>query len=93
MDKKYLDKVLDQLVSETKITDFDKGHEAYIDAPFRTGGFLTARHMLYSAYWKYCKHCKNVYGLNEEEVLYVWEEYSRIIKDKIFVEYGFTNQY
>ena len=93
MDKKYLDKVLEQLVSETKITDFDKGYEAYIDAPFRTGGFLTARHMLYSAYWKYCKHCKNVYGLNEEEVLYVWEEYSRIIKDKIFVEYGFTNQY
>ena len=27
MDKKYLDKVIDQLLSETKIMDFDKGYE------------------------------------------------------------------
>ena len=93
MDKKFLDKVVGQLVSETKITDFDKGYEAYISVPFRPGGFLTARNILYSTYWKYHVHCRDVYGLNPDETLYVWGEYEKIIKEKIFVKYGFTNQY
>ena len=31
----------------------------------------------------FLKHCKEVYGLNEQEIEYVWKEYRDIINDKI----------
>ena len=94
MDKKFLNKVVDQIIGETKI-DYDK-EEIYF--PFDPDLFtfyyiMTGVIVEDLVIDKFFHHCKNVYGLNEEEILYVWEEYSRIIKDKIFVEYGFTNQY
>jgi len=29
------------------------------------------------------KYCKDIYGLTEEEIKYVWKQYKDIIKDKI----------
>ena len=82
MDYKFLDKVVDQIVRETRIdynelsptlyTPFSSNHPNF---PFKYSSLV----LLYS----FTKHCKEVYGLNEDEVNYVWDEYKNIIKDKI----------
>ena len=84
MDKNYLDKVLDQIVRETEI-DYVK---ETVYTPFTSfplfyspisSSFLSRSYSpsLFS------RHCKEVYGLNEDEIDYVWKEYKKIIKDKI----------
>jgi hypothetical protein len=76
MDKRFLDKVVDQIVSETTI-DYD---EETIYYPFLPpSGFLLSS--LYSPFvlYNFWQHCKNIYGLNEEEIIYVWEKYRKII--------------
>jgi hypothetical protein len=81
MDNSFLDKVVDQIVSETKM-----GHDkSVIDPPFYTS-FPSHLFFVQSTTFlptTFSTHCKNVYGLNEEEILYVWNEYKKIIKDKI----------
>ena len=83
MNKKFLDKVLDQIVSETEI-DYDK-KEIYL--PFFHSLFSFYHLFLFlstiSLPGSFYKHCKNIYGLNDDEVDYVWEEYRNIIKDEI----------
>jgi len=85
MDNKYLDKVLDQLVRETEI-DYDRGviksHFFLIHSYFRSSFF----HLILSSPlhpFSFSNHCRDVYGLNEEETEYVWKEYKDIIIDKI----------
>ena len=76
MDKRYLDKVIDQIVSETEIdyekekvyTTFSFPHPTFDSSPFS---------------YIFTTHCKEVYGLNYEETEYVWNEYTQIINDKI----------
>ena len=81
MDKKFLDKVVDQIVSETMV-DYEK-ERAYTPF-FYSSSIPSLFHLLFYHYRSpFTKHCKNVYGLNKEETEYVWEEYRRIIKDKI----------
>ena len=75
MDYKFLDKVIDQIVSETTI-DYDKGR---IYTPFPSSfKFFISSYLL-----SFIKHCEDVYGLNEQEIDYVWNEYKDIINDKI----------
>ena len=84
MDNKFLDKVLDQIVSET-IVDYDKEE---IQFPFFLSRFPLAR-ILYPHFPLpfplpfFSEHCKEVYGLNDDEVEYVWKEYRNIIIYKI----------
>ena len=90
MDYKFLDKVLDQIVRETRI-DYDKGE---IQFPFlllfsvSLSSFVSLLRSSFfrplSGYFLYfSESCKNIYGLNEEEIEYVWDKYRNIIKDKI----------
>jgi hypothetical protein len=95
MNKKFLDKVLDQIVSETEI---DYGRKV-IETPFllisSSRSYLCSFSSSYSlplsffplfhstCFSSFLKHCKEVYGLNEQEIEYVWEEYKQIIIDKI----------
>ena len=91
MDKRFLDKVIDQIVSETEI---DYGRKV-IETPFPLSYFIShhfysfpSRLFLFlsflsSSFSSFLKHCKEVYGLNEQEIEYVWEEYKQIIIDKI----------
>ena len=76
MDKKYLDKVVDQLVRETRI-DYDEG---WLYTPFSS---LPSYISLFLPPHYFSHHCNNVYGLNKHEIEYVWNEYRKIIKDKI----------
>ena len=85
MDKKFLNKVLDQIVSETRI-DYEWGEiqipfsDLSIDIPHS----LLLHHLDFHPFlFLFSDHCKNVYGLNKEETEYVWEEYKHIIIDKI----------
>ena len=88
MDYKFLHKVVDQIVSETRI-DYEKEEIQFpfSSRPFslRRPRFLTPLLSLHSPLpiFSFSDHCKDVYGLNEEETMYVWKEYREIIKDKI----------
>ena len=81
MENNYLDKVVDQLVSETKI-DYDE--ERFLPPPFTIPSpFYHLFCSPFSPYPTFIIHCKNIYGLNKQEIRYVWSEYMDIIKDKI----------
>ena len=82
MDKNYLHKVLDQIVSETTIDYRERGKIFtpflfdFLSIPLLSSHFSSYRS-------NFTKHCRNIYGLNKEEIEYVWNEYRQIIKDKI----------
>ena len=88
MDTKFLNKVVDQIVSETTI-DYDEGrlytpfspisyHFSYLISFLQSP--ICYRPLLHRLLRI---HCKNIYGLNDDEVNYVWNEYKEIIIDKI----------
>ena len=79
MDKKFLDKVVDQIISET-IMDYDR---KVIETPFFFSSFSSFSHLSSILLFLFTDHCRDVYGLNDNEVKYVWVEYIQIIKDKI----------
>ncbi len=76
MDKKFLDKVVDQIVGETKITKGKYGH-FIIHAPFSVSS--TNIVFLHHQKLKFWDHCKNVYGLNDDEIEYAWERYNSLL--------------
>ena len=88
MDKEYLNKVIDQLVSETRI-DYDKERVNVPYSPVSPISFPSFHPLLpyLSSYslspFPFFEHCESVYGLNEEETRYVWNEYVQTIKDII----------
>lgn len=80
MDKRFLDKVVDQIVYETRM-DHDEGR---MYTPF-SSFIVPLSYFLSSSFFDkaFSKHCKNVYGLKGyKEVKYVWKKYKEIIKDK-----------
>ena len=90
MDYKYLDKVIDQIVSETMVN----GETERIKTPFRHLSYsfllhfqlptnLLASSKTSALLSSFSDHCKKVYGLNKDEVGYVWDKYVQIFRDKI----------
>ncbi len=89
LENKFLNRVVDQLVSETTI-DYER---ELISSPFsRPSGarftFISSYNsmffsLIHPSFLYFIKHCEDVYGLNWEETRYVWEEYKQIIIDKI----------
>jgi len=82
--KDYLNKVVEQLVSETTI----EGRIVWV--PYSVlhqtlNSFLSPflSPYLLSLFSSFSSYVRNVYGLTEEEVKYVWEQYRSIIHDKI----------
>ena len=85
----FLDKIVDQLISETIIDYDNKDFEApfipskiisfysFLSLPF------TLPLILYGSPLFLFKYCREVYGLTKEETQYVWQEYEKIIRDKI----------
>jgi hypothetical protein len=90
--KKYIDKVIEHLVRSTKIKHEEEKicflflypHpnclHLYSDPffPFRSNSSATVLPPL-----SFTKYCNNMYGLTEEEIEYVWEQYKIIIRDKV----------
>lgn len=96
MGYKFLDKVVDQIMSETRI-DYDKER---VYTPFspplssysrliyliKTTSFHPPPTPLTPQFFvpSFPHHCKEVYGLNDEEIEYVWRKYLKeLIKDKL----------
>jgi hypothetical protein len=75
MDKKFLDKVVDQLVSETRL-DYEKVYFPF--SPPSPSFVIRNLSFLSSPPPSFSSHCKEVYGLNEKEIEYVWKEYREI---------------
>ena len=83
MDNKFLNKVVDQIVGETRInyrTDmlsfpFHNIFSEWVPFDFNYQKFL---------FTSFYNHCKDVYGLNDEESEYVWDEWRKIIRNKVF---------
>jgi hypothetical protein len=75
LDNKFLDKVVDQIISETRVID-NKLH-----TPFHTfppTSFSPLPPSLYSPFlFRFSSHCKEVYNLNKEETEYVWTKYKK----------------
>ena len=89
MDYKFLNKVLDQLVSETSV-DFNLTQDRWVSIftpmvsyPIFSSQPTEQPFTKLFHYPMFETHCKEVYGLNDDEIEYVWKEYKQIIKDKI----------
>ena len=82
--KKYIDKVIGSLVRSTKI-DYENNRIYYpFSAPFSpTTPSLTTQSLYLSFSPFITNYCKNHFGLTDDEIEYVWEEYRSIILDKI----------
>ena len=77
MNNKFLDKVVDQILSETSIID-DKLHTPFLlSLPFLSSfpPFLSFRSILLPL--SFSSHCKEIYSLNDKETDYVWEKYKK----------------
>jgi len=88
--KKYLDRVVMELVNGTEI-DYDKERISFPHhrlfspiLPFSPTFGLTLIHPFTTSFlYGLSNYCKNTFGLTKEEIGYVWEEYRSIILDKI----------
>ena len=70
MNIKFLDKVYDQIISETRVIDnklYTPTHSPY---PHLFSFFLFT-----SPHPSFISHCKEIYSLNKEETEYVWVKY------------------
>ena len=83
-DKRYIDKVLDHIVSRTKV-DYDKGEIIFPFTTQRTHQihpiFLDLERTIFTL--PFVKYCNEQFGLTEEEMGYVYRRYVEIIEDKI----------
>jgi len=82
--KDYLNKVVEQLVSETTI----EGSIVWVPYSVLHQTLNSFPPLSYSPYppflfFSFSSYVRNVYGLTEEETEYVWEQYRSIIHDKI----------
>jgi len=95
MENKYLNNVLNSLVGETKI-DFDvetlympffNSFHAYPFESYYVIKFFLTHSAATTSYTGippvFTQHCRDVYGLNDDEIYYVWDEYKTIIGDKL----------
>ena len=82
--RNYLDKVIEYLVRDTKINYKNEK----ITTPFLHPPFLYLSYHLLHPYSPrpfspFTSYCKEIYGLTDQEIKYVWKEYTDIIKDKV----------
>ena len=73
MNNKFLDKVIYQIISETRVID-NKLYTPYSSSPLYISLFpppFQSPSLLSS----FISHCKEIYSLNDDEVNYVWKEY------------------
>ena len=76
MNNIFLDKVCDQIISETRVID-NKLYTPFL--PYLVLLFPHSSHSRYRLFSPsyFSNHCKEVYSLNEQEIEYVWKEYKK----------------
>jgi len=89
MDKRFLDKVVEQIVSETRVDHEEERIHAPFTYPIDSPVFLSiirTPHTISTPIFvptNFTNHCKDIYGLNKEEIEYVWGKYGNIINGKL----------
>jgi len=92
--KIYLDKVVEFLVKGTKIDHDKRGIQypylSHLSPPhkpsYRELSLILPPNIFYLTQFiskSFSKYCKNVYGLTEDEIKYIWGEFITIIKEKV----------
>jgi hypothetical protein len=77
----YLDKVIEFLVRDTNI---DYKNEKITTPLYPSpSSFYSFPLFTFSLFLLFSSYSKEVYGLTDEEIEYVWKEYKSIITDKI----------
>lgn len=93
-EKIYLDKVVGSIVRGTRIDyDNDKIHYPFPSsfsnfasssiAFFFSSYFSASSFPLSTFFTSFTEYCKNTFGLTDDEINYVWNQYRKIIIDKI----------
>ena len=80
MDEKFLNKVVEQIVSET-IVDLDKDMITY-PVKLSIQVFYETPFASYPMSTDFVVHCEGVYGLNYIEVKYVWWKYKNTMRSE-----------
>jgi hypothetical protein len=78
--ERFLQYIINELVNNTKI-DYDE--EEIIEPPFYTLHTFPKFSSLDFPLLSFSNYCKDKYGLTEDEIEYVWDQYKTIITDKI----------
>ena len=91
--KKYLDKVVDRMVSETEVSDTKIVFimTPFYDSVFTEDEFIEMKELLQHLKWfpagklshHFSLHVKNIYGLSKEEIPYALGKYIDTILLKI----------
>jgi len=92
MDYKFLNRVVDQLVSETNIDigldsdriDYYRIYGPFVGDKYRWLPYHYMENPNFEDINNFEYHCKGVYGISEEESEYVWDEWRKIIRNKVF---------
>lgn len=79
---RYLDRVIDFLVRDTTI-DYDREEIKYPFPSFRGSLPIFSPTHVSSPLPTFSTYVRDIYGLTEEELDYVWEKYRNIINEKI----------
>ena len=75
LNNKFLDKVIEQILSETRIDDrIHTPFRPYLFSPLSLS-FLVSFFLI--PFPSFISHCKKVYSLNEQEIEYIWKEYKK----------------
>ena len=81
---KYVEHIISDLVRDTRI-DYEIGRIYFPFSPHSPLFFppLLSYSSLPLSPISFSKYCKDTFGLTEEEIEYVWDQYRSIIKEKI----------
>ena len=79
---KYIEHIIKDLVRGTRI-DYGKKRIYCPYLPPPSHSFSIDFFFSYPPYPSLSNYCKENYGLTEDEIEYVWDQYISIIKDKI----------
>ena len=81
MNNKFLDKVIDQIMSETRVIDgkllYAPFRSVHSQFPLRLFPHSPSFHPLPLLFHSFTSHCRDVYSLNDKETDYVWEKYKK----------------
>ena len=78
LDYKFLDKVLGQILSETGVIEYHG--DIFLNYPFTTHRGINIH--LPVPFGELSDHCRNVYGLSDDESDHVYHEYNDTIRNK-----------
>ena len=80
MNEKFLNKVLNQIVSETKIDSEGRVITTFTpSSPQLLPPSLSPSYSFSPFFLYFYDHCRDIYGLTEDEIHYLWEKYKFII--------------